>query len=353
MEIKQYTNKNVHKIKINAYEPIINFNFAEKRPKKFKTNKIKINGQEIKIKETAVGLEISKSLDINEHILGLGEKAFELDRRRTKLTMWNTDSYAYKQYTDPLYVSIPFFIDITKNSRLGIFVNYAGKLIFDIGIEKYDELRIKIPNSSVEFFAIEGKNIKEIIRNFVKLTGMPFKIPDWALGHSISRYSYFPQEKVIEVLKEYKKYTKVDTLYLDIDYMNKNRIFEWNREYFPNPKKMINEIHKLGTKIVTIIDPAVIADQNDNLFISGIGKYCETQNGEIYTADVWAGKSVFPDFLNKETRKWWTYNIKRWINTYKIDGIWLDMNEPAAFTQTKTLDNNVLHAGGKKTIKHS
>ena len=353
MEIKQYTNKNVHKIKINAYEPIINFNFAEKRPKKFKTNKIKINGQEIKIKETAVGLEISKSLDINEHILGLGEKAFELDRRRTKLTMWNTDSYAYKQYTDPLYVSIPFFIDITKNSRLGIFVNYAGKLIFDIGIEKYDELRIKIPNSSVEFFAIEGKNIKEIIRNFVKLTGMPFKIPNWALGHSISRYSYFPQEKVIEVLKEYKKYTKVDTLYLDIDYMNKNRIFEWNGEYFPNPKKMINEIHKLGTKIVTIIDPAVIADQNDNLFISGIGKYCETQNGEIYTADVWAGKSVFPDFLNKETRKWWTDNIKRWINTYKIDGIWLDMNEPAAFTQTKTLDNNVLHAGGKKTIKHS
>jgi len=267
--------------------------------------------------------------------------------------MWNTDSYAYRQYTDPLYVSIPFFIDITKDSRLGIFVNYTGKLIFDIGIEKYDELRIKIPNNSVEFFAIEGKNIKEIIRNFVKLTGLPFKIPDWALGHSISRYSYFPQEKVIEVLKEYKKYTKVDTLYLDIDYMNKNRIFEWNKEYFPNPKKMINEIHKLGTKVVTIIDPAVIADQNDKVFTGGIGKYCETENGEIYTADMWAGKSVFPDFLNKETRKWWTDNVKRWINDYKIDGIWLDMNEPAAFTQTKTLDSNVLHTDGKKTIKHS
>lgn len=353
MEIKQYTNKNIHKIEINSYEPIINFNFKEKGTKKFKTDKIKIAGQEIKIKEISDGLEISKSLDINEHILGLGEKAFELDKRRTKLTMWNTDSYAYRQYTDPLYVSIPFFIDITKNCKLGIFVNYTGKLIFDIGIEKYDEIRIKIPNNSVEFFVIIGKNIKEIIRDFVKLTGLPFKMPDWALGHSISRYSYFPQEKVLEVLKEYKKYTKVDTLYLDIDYMNKNRIFEWNKSYFPNPKKMINEIHKLGTKVVTIIDPAVIADQNDSVFVSGMGKYCETENGEIYTANMWAGKSVFPDFLNKETRRWWADNIKKWVKTYDIDGIWLDMNEPAAFTPTKTLDNSVLHTNGKKMVRHS
>ncbi len=353
MEIQQYTNKNIHKIKINSYEPTINFNFKEKRTKKIKTNKIKIDKQEIKIKETSEGFEISKPLDINEHILGLGEKAFELDRRRTKLTMWNTDSYAYQQYTDPLYVSIPFFIDLTKNSKLGIFVNYTGKLIFDIGIEKYDEIRIKVPNNSIELFIITGNNIKEIIRDFVKLTGLPFKMPDWALGHSISRYSYFPQEKVLEVLREYKKYTKVDTLYLDIDYMNKNRIFEWNKNYFPNPKKMINEIHKLGTKVVTIIDPAVIADQNDGVFLSGMGKYCETENGEIYTADMWAGKSVFPDFLNKETRKWWTDNIKKWVKTYNIDGIWLDMNEPAAFTPTKTLDNNVLHTDGKKTVRHS
>jgi alpha-glucosidase len=353
MKTLHYASKVIHKIKINSYEPVIDFNFDGKQVKEPKSDKIKIDGQEIRIKETADGLEISKALDINEHILGLGEKAFELDRRRTKLTMWNTDAYAYRQYTDPLYVSIPFFIDIAKDSKLGIFVNYTGKLIFDIGIEKYDEIKIKVPNSSVEFFIISGKNIKEIIRDFVKLTGMPFKIPEWALGHSISRYSYFPQEKVIEVLKEYKKYTEVGALYLDIDYMNKNKIFEWNKDYFPNPKKMINEIHKMGTKVVTIVDPAVIADQNDKTFISGIGKYCETKKHELYTADMWAGKSVFPDFLNEEARKWWTATIKKWINTYNIDGIWLDMNEPAAFTQTKTLDDDVLHRkNNKKVVKH-
>src|SRR5579859_4350094 len=57
---------------------------------------------------------IKKEFFNDEHILGLGEKAFHLDRRRLSLKMWNTDNYGYQWHTDPLYISIPFFISIRK-----------------------------------------------------------------------------------------------------------------------------------------------------------------------------------------------------------------------------------------------
>ncbi len=353
MEIEYLDSKTVSKLKINSYEPIIPFSIKNYKTKRLQTNRITIEGHKFEINETKDGLEISRDLDIDEHIIGLGEKAYEIERRRTKLTMWNTDSYAYTKYTDPLYVSIPFFISVSKNSKMGVFVNYPGKVIFDVGIETYDKIKILVPSKSAEIFIIKGKTIKEIIKNFTNLTGKPFKIPDWALGHSISRYSYFPQDKVIEVLKEYKKNTIVDTIYLDIDYMNKNKIFEWSKENFPNPKKMIDEIHKMKTKVITIVDPAIVLDQNDKIFLEGLGKYCENDKNQIYAANMWAGQCVFPDFLNKETRKWWANRIKKWISDYGIDGIWLDMNEPAVFTPNKTFNESVLHKIDDKTrIKH-
>ncbi len=353
-KIEYSKSKDIIRVNINSHKPVINFNFKEKNSKSLNTNGIKIKNQKFEINETDEYIEITKDLGIKEHILGLGEKTFDLDKRRTNLMMWNTDSYAYTRYSDPLYVSIPFFITASKNEQFGVFINNTGKTIFDIGIENYGKLKIKVYAKSTEFFIIDGKNIKEIIRNFVSLTGKPFKIPKWALGHSISRYSYFPQEKVLDVLREYKRYTDVDTVYLDIDYMKDYKIFEWNKDYFPNPKSMINEIHKIGTKIVTIIDPAIVADQKDKVFLSGLGKYCEYGRNQIYTADMWAGKCVFPDFLNKKTREWWSNSIKNWIKNYKIDGIWLDMNEPAAFTKNKTFDDNVVHKiDDKNTVKHS
>ncbi len=339
---KSYSNK-IYKIEINEPDPLIKFEFKCSNGKKAIGSAFKIDKDVFAVKKYEKGIEITKKLGIKEHILGLGEKTLELDRRRSRVVMWNTDSYAYGKDTDPLYVSIPFFISVLNNKKMGVFVNYPGRIIFDIGINRYDELSIRIEDDSVEIFIITGDTLNDIVRKFINLTGKPFKIPDWALGHSISRYSYFPQEKVIEVLKEYKKNTTVDALYLDIDYMKKNRIFEWEGKYFKEPKKMIDQIHRMNTKVVTIVDPAIIIDQKDKIFLSGLGKYCETDKNEIYVGDMWAGKCVFPDFLNKETRKWWGSLIKNWTGKYDIDGIWLDMNEPAVFNEEKTFESGVIH----------
>ncbi len=300
--------------------------------------------EKIEISEEDGGILLRKPLGIQEHILGLGEKAYELDRRRISVIMWNTDAFSYGWYTDPLYVTIPFFISIEKGRAKGYFVNSASKVKFDFGVEEYDKARIFVPERSSSLYIIQGPTVEQVLERYSALTGVPALPPKWALGHQISRYSYYPQERVIEIVRGYKEAgVPLSAIYLDIDYMDKRKLFTWDRGKFPDPAKMIRELHSLNVKVVAIVDAGVKADQNYEIFREGIGHYCETPNHEIALGVVWPGLCAFPDFLNKEARNVWKKWIKSFVSESGLDGIWLDMNEPAVFSETRTLDGSTLH----------
>jgi len=51
-------------------------------------------------------------------------------------------------------------------------------------------------------------------------------------------------------------------IYLDIDYMEKYKVFTWSRENFPNYKNMLESLHKDGFKVVSILDPGVKVEKD-------------------------------------------------------------------------------------------
>ncbi len=289
-------------------------------------------------------ISIEKELFSDEHIVGLGEKAFDLDRRRLSLKMWNTDTFGYQWHSDPLYVSIPFFISVRRGKAKGFFVDSTAKLLFDLGVTKYDKISISVPFDSVTLYVIKGPKIEQIIETYTKLTGLPLEIPEWALGHQVSRYSYYPQKNVIEIAREYRKHDlPVSAIYLDIDYMEDKKIFTWDREKFPNPKKMIDELHSMGIRVVAILDPGIKMDQNFTVFKDGLGNYCERTNGDLYCGTVWPGACVFPDFLSRKAQAFWSRWVSKFVSESGLDGIWLDMNEPSVFNESKTFEDGVVH----------
>jgi alpha-glucosidase len=322
VKVKVERSNKIFRIIINEPKPIVKY--------EFKGEEVDVeNLFNMEISEVKEGLEIKIPLKLETHILGLGEKAFEIDRRRVKLVMWNTDAYGYKWGTDPLYVSIPFLIKV-DDRIVGYFFNSTSRLEFDIGYTNYDKLIVKIPEEDAEIFVFLGENIQEILELYTDLTGKPFLLPEWALGYQISRYSYFPQEYVEEIVEKHlKEGIKVSAIYLDIDYMSKYKIFTWDNRRFPNPKDLVRKLHSLGVKVITIIDPCVRLDQSYELFKDGLGNYVENEDGTLYVDYLWPGLCVFPDFLNARTREWWRNLIRRWVSDYEIDGIWLDMNEPS------------------------
>ncbi|MFQ1020753.1 alpha-glucosidase MalA [Tardisphaera saccharovorans] len=346
-EISVETKGKTHRISINNPKPVVRFDFSG-APDEQKL----IANLGLSFKEQEDSLTVTKPLGIDEHLFGLGEKAFELDRRRTRVVMWNTDAYGYRWGTDPMYVSIPFFISIENGKARGFFFNSPSKMTFDFGITRYDQVIVTIPQLELELFVFDGPSVQEVVEQYVELTGKPLDPPLWAFGYQASRYTYFPQDYVIDIIKKHKeKGIDLAAIYLDIDYMEKYKDFTWG-ESFPEPKRMLEEAHRTGVKVVTIVDHAIRAEQGYEPFLSGMGHFCELQDGNLYVDRMWPGTCVFPDFFNDGCRNWWGSEIRKWAEQ-GVDGIWLDMNEPATLTQEHDFRGPVVHKldDGRK-IRH-
>ncbi|HEY9139052.1 MAG TPA: alpha-glucosidase, partial [Terriglobus sp.] len=62
---------------------------------------------------------VYKTRGENEHFFGLGDKPGPLDRSGQAFTLWNTDNFGWQESSDPIYKSIPFFIDVKDGRSFG------------------------------------------------------------------------------------------------------------------------------------------------------------------------------------------------------------------------------------------
>ena len=110
----------------------------------------------------------------------------------------------------------------------------------------------------LNYYFFYGPSLKKILSRYADLTGhMPLP-PLWALGNQQSRWSYYPDTMVEEVVSEYRKRDlPLDVLHLDIDYMQGYRVFTWDTEALSESESAERETGKQGVKLITIVDPGV------------------------------------------------------------------------------------------------
>lgn len=348
MSILLTRSDNTALIRINEHKPVVDYGFSGE------SEKLSTSGLHDEFGFTFTSdnesVTLGKKLGLREHILGLGEKAFNIDKKRMRMDMWNFDQNGYNRGDDPLYLSIPFFISVNKVVT-GVFVNSTSRVHFDFGITEHDGITIRIPEPSVDLYVFRGDTVEAVLEEYVKLTGNPMKMPEWGLEPHISRYSYFPQDRVIEVVDEYRKSMPVSAVYLDIDYMDAYKLFTWDSKKFPEPVKLIKDLHERGVKLVTIVDPGIKVEEDYQPFADGLGTYVSTPENEIYTGKLWPGKSAFPDFLSTKGQEYWKKQILEFSKS-GVDGIWLDMNEPTILdNKVRTIEDDAVHKELKE--KHS
>ena len=287
-----------------------------------------LNGRKVTSQREGSNLKLLIDLKDDDHIFGLGEAPLRMRRNRAKFTTITSTSWDYNDLKNTIYSAMPVFIIVNRASTVCVMVNSFGKCDFDFGAEEYDKVRITVSIKNMEFFIHEGKNPEESLEWYTTLTGKPFEIPEWALGHQISRWSYFPRSSLESVVQNYIDESQVSAVYLDIDYMEGYRIFTIDDKRFPDMKGMVNEMRSKGVEVVPIIDPGVKVDQNYSVFKEFLGDYIEDGESSIYTDYVWPGEVAFPDFIRKSARKKWESMVGKFLE-YGFHGIWLDMNEPS------------------------
>ncbi|MFC1725084.1 TIM-barrel domain-containing protein, partial [candidate division KSB1 bacterium] len=292
-----------------------------------------------------------KKIKPGEKFFGFGEKTGKLEKRGSKMIMWNTDylEKGLKKYIsqDPLYISIPFFISVTQDNIYALFFDNPGKMYFDMGKGSDDHYEVKNETGEISYYFIYGKSVPEIIERFTRLTGRIKMPPLWSLGYHQSRWGYDSSAKVLEVAGKFRqKEIPCDCIHLDIDHMNRYMVFTWDKKRFTEPEKMIKKLTDNGFKTVVINDPGVKVDNKYFVYNEGkkLDMFCKDRAGRIFSGKSWPGKVVFPDFFKQKTRNWWGGLLKKYTGT-GIEGFWNDMNEPAnsgsKFTGYHLLDSKL------------
>ena len=279
----------------------------------------------------------SKKLGFDEHFYGLGEKASHLDKRRSSFVNWNSDTPGYTERTDPIYQTIPFYIGLQRGIAYGIFFDNSYRSYFDFGKSSQQRAWFGAEGGEMNYYFFYGPSIKKILGRYADLTGhMPLP-PLWALGNQQSRWSYYPDTMVEEVVNEYRRRDlPLDVVHLDIDYMHGYRVFTFDKERFPDPKALTEKLGRQGVKVVTIVDPGVKqpSDKNEryHAYDQGLEKnfFQRRRNGDLFVPRVWPGESAFVDYTMPEARQWWG-DLHSIYTDNGIAGIWNDMNEPSDF----------------------
>ena len=276
----------------------------------------------------------------DEIVYGLGENVRGMNKRGWRYVSNCSDNPNHCEHTNSLYGAHNFIMagDGTDNT-FGVFVDIPGKITFDVGYTNTDQLVILPEDENYKIYLIEGSSYQEVVREFRELIGRSYIAPRWALGYGQSRWSYFTADEVREVVREHRsRGIPLDSVYLDIDYMERYKDFTINRETFADFESLVQEMKEQNIHLVPIIDAGVKKEDGYDVYEEGKenGYFCKDENGEDFIVGVWPGKCCFPDMLNDKAREWFGDKYRILIDK-GIDGFWNDMNEPAIFYSEKRL----------------
>jgi alpha-glucosidase len=291
---------------------------------------------------------VSKTMPLDEHYFGLGDKTGPLDRRDEAFSLWNTDAYRFQESTDPIYKSIPYFMIYRAGVASGIFLDDTWRTSFDFGKALPGVYSFGAVNGPLNYYIVYGPSPRQVVETYAWLTGKPPLPPLWSLGYQQSRYSYMSQARVLEVAGKLRAdHIPADAIYLDIGYQDRNRPFTINTKTFPDFAGMVTQLKKENFHVVAITDLHIADAPNQHYtpYDSGMAgdNFVKNPDGSVFVGTVWPGPSVFPDFTRQQTRAWWG-RLYTNFHDIGIEGFWNDMNEPSVFnTPTKTMPLDVVH----------
>ncbi|KAI0683191.1 alpha-glucosidase [Cytidiella melzeri] len=290
-------------------------------------------------------LRLKTDLVDQANVYGLGEHTdpFRLSTFNTTRTFWSRDAYGVPTGSN-LYGNHPIYFEHRTTGTHGVFfVNSNG---LDIKINDTDgtSLEYNAIGGVFDFYFLAGSTTDptELARQYAEIVGNPAEVPYWSLGFHQCRFGYQNYLDVAQVITNYSEANiPLETMWTDIDYMDRRRIFTVDPVYFPmdRMREIVEYLHDHDQYYVLMTDPAVAylpggdygpynrGTETDIWLKSGDGK-------NFSFGVVWPGVTVFPDWFHPKTQDYWNNEFQLFYNPadgIDIDGAWIDMNDPASF----------------------
>jgi alpha-glucosidase (family GH31 glycosyl hydrolase) len=178
-------------------------------------------------------------------LFGLGEGGPQFDRRGSTDSMVSGQG-GYKLATHGGRVPIPW---ITGTSGWAIFFHQPyGTFDFTGQRGKFQSAS---PGAALDLFFVSSADPSTIMAEYARLTGFAEMPPLWSFGYQQSHRTLASREEVLAEAKTFReKKLPCDTLiYLGTGFCpsgwnTENGSFVWNDRVFPDPKEMLDELHR-------------------------------------------------------------------------------------------------------------
>jgi len=190
-------------------------------------------------------------LNGNSPLFGLGEGGPQFDRRGSTDSM-RSGQGGYKLATHGGRVPIPW---IVGTSGWAIFFHQPyGTFDFTGSQGKFQSAS---PGAALDLFFVASQDPARIMSEYARITGYAEKPPLWSFGYQQSHRTLAGREEVLAEAKTFReKKLPCDALiYLGTGFCpsgwnTENGSFVWNSRVFPDPKEMLDELHRDNFKAV-------------------------------------------------------------------------------------------------------
>ncbi|WP_250463570.1 TIM-barrel domain-containing protein [Microbulbifer litoralis] len=199
---------------------------------------------------------------------------------------------------------------------------------------------------AVDYYFVAGDDKDDLVAGYRELTGKATMLPKWAFGFWQSRERYKSQGELLGALEEYRERNiPIDNIVLDWSYWPEDAwgSHDFDSEFFPDPKGMVDRVHELDANIMISVWPKFYPTTEHYKELNAQGcmfnKNIEEENLD------WIGPgylNTFYDAYDPECRNIYWSQIRDSLNTLGFDAWWLDAVEPdihsnLSFTHRKEL----------------
>lgn len=249
-----------------------------------------------------------------EHFYGLGQEqndCFDLKGSTSHFMHKNTKS------------SIPFVY-----SSIGYGFLWNNPSIGHCELTNNHTLWEANSTKQIDYLVIAGDTPAEVMAKYADLTGHAPTFPKWASGFWQSKLRYEDQEELLSVAREYKERgIPLAAIVIDFFHWPEQGDWKFDSKYWPEPKKMSEELENLGVKAIVSIWPTTNPDSENYKYMDERNMLLRTENGQ-YGLFNFNKLQTYVDPTNPNTRDYmWSKVYENYYNN-GIKNYWLDEAEP-------------------------
>ncbi len=263
----------------------------------------------VKSSDTDAYMRQQLSIGVGELIYGMGERFAAMIRNGQSVDIWNEDGGTS---TDQSYKNIPFYL---SNRGYGVFVNHPERVSFEVATEAVTKVEFSVPGESLDYFFINGPEMKDVLVRYTDLTGKPALPPAWTFGLwlSTSFTTNYDEKTVMSFVDGMlDRGIPLKVFHFDCFWMKDFNWsdFTWDSRVFPDPAGMLKRIKEKGLKICVWINPYIA--QASSLFDEGMekGYFLKRPDGSVWQWDMWQPGMAIVDFTNPQATAWFQSKLK-------------------------------------------